>query len=122
MPAACLQIRLLFSAPLNLGPGKIRLLQAIAATGSISAAARQQHISYRRAWLMADALNKACSRPLIDTVTGGKKGGGARLTALGEEVVRRYGSMLDAAEQVVAADAAWFQELAAAEAGASSDG
>jgi len=89
-PPAQVQVRILFSAPLNLGPGKIRLLEAIRDAGSISGAARVLHISYRRAWLMADALNKAFPSPLIDTAAGGVKGGGARLAPLGEEVLSRY--------------------------------
>jgi molybdate transport system regulatory protein len=89
--AACL--RLLFPAPLNLGPGKIRLLDAIHATGSIAGGARQLKISYRRAWLMVDALNRAFPAVLVDTTAGGVKGGGARLSPLGEQVLVRYGAM-----------------------------
>ncbi len=90
MSSAACQIRVLFSEPLNLGPGKIRLLEAIHETGSISGAARLLHISYRRAWLMADTLNKVFPSPLIDTAAGGVRGGGARLTVLGEAVLASY--------------------------------
>lgn len=93
MPTPVFQVRILFSDPLNLGPGKVRLLEAIRAAGSISGAARLLHISYRRAWLMADTLNKVFPSPLIDTAAGGVKGGGARLTGLGEEVLQRYRRM-----------------------------
>jgi molybdate transport system regulatory protein len=89
--AACL--RLLFPAPLNLGPGKVRLLEAIHASGSIAGGARQLKISYRRAWLMVDALNRAFPAVLVDTAAGGIKGGGARLSPLGEQVLARYGAM-----------------------------
>ena len=75
---------------LALGPGKVALLEAIRDTGSISAAGRELGMSYRRAWLLVDAMNRAFRRPVITTVTGGREGGGTELTAVGAEVVRRY--------------------------------
>jgi molybdate transport system regulatory protein len=111
MPASRCQIRVLFSAPLNLGPGKVRLLEAIRETGSISGAARLLRISYRRAWLMADALNKAFPQALVDTAAGGAGGGGARLSPMGEEVVTRYRAMVDRAEAAVAPQVAGFMAL-----------
>lgn len=101
MSSAACQIRILFSAPLNLGPGKIRLLEAIHEAGSISGAARLLHISYRRAWLMADALNQVFPVSLIDTAAGGVRGGGARLTGLGQEVLARYRRMETKASKAV---------------------
>lgn len=75
---------------LAVGPGKIALLEAIDETGSISAAGRKLRMSYRRAWLLVDALNKTFDAPVLMTATGGKEGGGTALTPLGLEVVRRY--------------------------------
>jgi molybdate transport system regulatory protein len=75
---------------LALGPGKVALLEAIDETGSISAAGRKLGMSYRRAWLLVDALNRACTRPVITTATGGREGGGTALTPTGAEIVRRY--------------------------------
>ena len=75
---------------LALGPGKVALLEAIRDTGSISAAGRKLGMSYRRAWLLVDAMNRAFQHPVITTATGGREGGGTALTAMGEEVVRRY--------------------------------
>lgn len=112
MSNSAAHIRILFPAPLNLGPGKMRLLGAIREAGSISGAARKLHISYRRAWLMADALNKAFPQPLIDTMAGGAKGGGTRLTALGEEVAERYRDLVGKAEGAIAEDVVWFLEQA----------
>jgi molybdate transport system regulatory protein len=112
MPPASHPVRILISAPLNLGPGKIRLLEQIRDTGSISGAARQLRISYRRAWLMADALNRAFPGPLIETMAGGSRGGGARLSPLGEEVVARYRAMLAKAQEAVTGEANWFEGLA----------
>jgi molybdate transport system regulatory protein len=74
----------------SLGPGKIALLEAIEQTGSISAAGRKLGMSYRRAWLLVDALNRAFHQPLITTATGGREGGGTALTPVGTDVVRRY--------------------------------
>src|SRR5262245_13263901 len=75
---------------LAVGPGKIALLEAIDETGSISAAGRKLRMSYRRAWMLVDALNRTFDAPVLTTATGGKEGGGTSLTPLGIEVVKRY--------------------------------
>lgn len=111
-PPAQVQVRILFSAPLNLGPGKIRLLEAIREAGSISGAARVLRISYRRAWLMADGLNQAFASALIDTAAGGVKGGGARLTPLGEDVLIRYRRLEAKAREAASAEAEALLALA----------
>lgn len=77
----------------RIGPGKIALLEAIAGTGSISAAARQMGMSYRKAWLLIDAFNNTFQEPVIATETGGDHGGGATLTKTGEEVLRLFREM-----------------------------
>ncbi|MFA6965018.1 winged helix-turn-helix domain-containing protein [Bosea sp. (in: a-proteobacteria)] len=74
----------------RLGPGKIDLLEAIEQTGSISGAGRAMTMSYRRAWLLVDNLNRMFRQPLVEASPGGAKGGGARLTAMGREVVAHY--------------------------------
>jgi molybdate transport system regulatory protein len=84
------RIRVLLGEATALGPGKVDLLEAIGRTGSISAAARELGMSYRRAWLLVDAINNAFPEPLVDTATGGRGGGGATVTAFGNEVQRRY--------------------------------
>jgi molybdate transport system regulatory protein len=66
------------------------LLEQIAACGSLSEAARRLRFSYRRAWLLTDAMNKRWSGPLVVTATGGKHGGGTRVTELGAAVLRAY--------------------------------
>ena len=85
-----LTIRFDFAADRRLGPGKAALLEAIAATGSISAAGRRHKMSYRRAWLLVDELNRQFGEPLVRAQPGGLKGGGAALTATGAEVLRAY--------------------------------
>lgn len=75
------------------GPGKIALLEAIATTGSISAAARSLEMSYRRAWLLIDEMNKSMIRPAVGKAAGGAHGGGAFLTPAGEAMVKLYRSI-----------------------------
>jgi molybdate transport system regulatory protein len=87
---ASLSIRLDFGPDLRIGPGKIRLLELVAEHGSISAAGRALDMSYRRAWLLLDELNRAFPEPVIDTVRGGRTGGGAALTATGQRLVDAY--------------------------------
>ena len=87
------QIRILFRKAIAMGPGKADLLRAISETGSISAAARQMDMSYRRAWLLVDTMNQSFSTPLVETATGGSHGGGARVTEFGKEVLERYQRM-----------------------------
>ncbi|MBN2359328.1 MAG: LysR family transcriptional regulator [Deltaproteobacteria bacterium] len=74
----------------QLGRGRIELLEAIARSGSISAAARAVGVSYRGAWNWIDRVNRRAAEPLVQTVTGGARGGGARLTPAGEAAVRAY--------------------------------
>lgn len=74
----------------RLGPGKVRLLELIASEGSISAAARAMGMSYRRAWLLVEEANGLFSAALVESVTGGPGGGGARLTALGLKAITAY--------------------------------
>ncbi len=85
-----LTIRFDFDAERRLGPGKIALLEAIARTGSISAAGRAHQMSYRRAWLLVEDLNHLFGEALVSARPGGVKGGGAALTPAGERVVALY--------------------------------
>ncbi len=85
-----LTIRIDFADGTALGPGKVRLLELVAETGSIRKAAARMKMSYRRAWLLLKALDDMFGEPLSQTATGGKEGGGARLSPLGRDVVARY--------------------------------
>jgi molybdate transport system regulatory protein len=87
---ANLSLRVNFGDQKALGPGKIRLLELIEETGSISAAGRAMDMSYRRAWNLVDELNSTFAEPLVRSQPGGSRGGGARLTPVGTEVIRRY--------------------------------
>ncbi|MGV3510820.1 MAG: winged helix-turn-helix domain-containing protein [Novosphingobium sp.] len=85
-----LKIQLYCGDEIAMGPGKADLLAAIEREGSISAAARVMDMSYRRAWLLVDAMNRCWREVLVETSPGNAKGGGARLTPLGQAVLRHY--------------------------------
>jgi molybdate transport system regulatory protein len=74
----------------RIGPGKVAVLEEIARSGSISAAGRALHISYRRTWELVEDLNAHLGAPVVQTAAGGSGGGGASLTELGQAVVTRY--------------------------------
>ena len=87
---AAVRVRILAGSEIAMGPGKADLLDAIAQTGSISAAARQMRMSYRRAWLLVHTMNECFAKPLVNAAKGGKAGGGASLTPTGAEVLAKY--------------------------------
>lgn len=66
------------------------LLEQIAVCGSLSEAARRLHYSYRRAWMLVDAMNRRWPEPLVRTTTGGRRGGGAQVTELGQHLLRSF--------------------------------
>jgi molybdate transport system regulatory protein len=90
MPDTHLSIRIDLASGDRIGPGKIALLEAVRSTGSISAAARSLGMSYRRAWLLIEEINNALREPAVTAETGGKRGGGAVVTSVGERVVDLY--------------------------------
>jgi molybdate transport system regulatory protein len=93
-----LSVRIDLDAEGRIGPGKIELLEAIHACGSISAAGRAMDMSYKRAWDLVDEINHICGRPAVERQTGGKNGGGAVLTAFGVSLVTRYRKIERSAE------------------------
>lgn len=88
-----LHLRIDFGAGRSIGPGKIRLLELINETGSISAAGRALEMSYRQAWLLVDELNRMFDDPVVTAQTGGGGGGGAAVTEVGNDIVRLYRDM-----------------------------
>lgn len=76
-----------------MGPGKADLLEAIARAGSISGAARDMGMSYKRAWDLVETMNRCFKQQLVSTATGGSHGGGAHVTDFGHDVLRRYREM-----------------------------
>ena len=87
-----------------MGPGKAQLIERIAATGSISSAARDMGMSYRRAWQLVEALNRSFRSPVIETAVGGPRGGGARVTPLGRKLVADFHRMEIKASAAIAGD------------------
>ena len=85
-----LTLRIDFENGSQIGHGKIRLLEMIAQHGSISRAAKEMNMSYRRAWLLVDELNHMFCKPVIETRHGGAGGGSARLTSCGHAVIGHY--------------------------------
>ncbi|MNX99926.1 MULTISPECIES: winged helix-turn-helix domain-containing protein [Agrobacterium tumefaciens complex] len=102
-------LRIDFPPGERLGHGKIELMELIAETGSISAAGRAMDMSYRRAWLLVDALNHMFRQPVIESQRGGKQGGGAALTAFGAELLERYRSMQKRMNEALRADIDWLE-------------
>ena len=92
-----------------MGPGKAELVERIAASGSISAAARGLGMSYRRAWQLVEALNRDFREPVVLTAIGGKRGGGAQVTAFGQRLVAEFRQMETKASAAIAADLRRFQ-------------
>jgi molybdate transport system regulatory protein len=88
-----LSLRLVFGADAMLGPGKAALLESIRDKGSISAAGRQMKMSYKRAWMLVEAMNATFRDPLVDSTRGGPSGGGAKLTEAGIAVLAQYRSL-----------------------------
>jgi molybdate transport system regulatory protein len=84
------RMRVLRGSDIALGPGKVVLLEAVREHGSISAAARSLNMSYRRAWMLIDELNRSLATPATTSEPGGQRGGGSLLTPVGEDIVRLY--------------------------------
>jgi molybdate transport system regulatory protein len=93
MAEAQVSIRIDLESGGRIGPGKIALLEAIRKTGSITAAAQSMQMSYRRAWLLVDELNKLLSEPVVTTAVGGVMGGGTIVTPVGEKTIALYHSI-----------------------------
>ena len=80
---------------------QLQLLQAIAATGSISAAAKMVGISYKTAWDRADAMNNMSARPLVSRNAGGAQGGGTSLTTYGERILSGFVNLQNAHQEFI---------------------
>lgn len=102
-------LRIDFPPGERLGHGKIELMERLVETGSISAAGRAMDMSYRRAWLLVDALNHMFRQPVIEAQRGGKQGGGAALTAFGAELLERYRGMEQRLNEALRADIDWLE-------------
>lgn len=106
-----LTLRVLGRSSAAMGPGKAELIERIAETGSISAAARDMGMSYRRAWQLVEALNADFREPIVATATGGARGGGARVTDFGLNAVRRFRELEGRASSAIAAELKSYAKL-----------
>ncbi|MEG6509384.1 LysR family transcriptional regulator [Methyloligella sp. 2.7D] len=95
------RLRIRIGEGLVLGPGKVDLLETIDRTGSISAAGREMGMSYRRAWLLVDALNHMFAEPLVVASPGGASGGGASVTDYGRAVAAAYRRAEDRTQAII---------------------
>lgn len=93
-PKELLRVRISHAGQTALGPGKVALLQAISECGSISAAAKQMQMSYRRAWELVDVMNRCFDQPVVVSTTGGPHGGGAQVTVFGQQLMAAYQQIL----------------------------
>jgi molybdate transport system regulatory protein len=87
------RLRLVLEPDIAIGPGKADILEGIKETGSIAAAGRRMGMSYKRAWLLVETMNRCFQEPLVATSRGGSAKGGAVLTRSGHEVLERYRRM-----------------------------
>jgi molybdate transport system regulatory protein len=101
---AQVRVSIVFESGARIGPGKAKLLESIRDTGSISAAAREMGMSYKRAWLLLDSINQAFTEAVVTAAPGGSGGGGATLTPFGAEVLERYRRIHDRASKIAADD------------------
>lgn len=99
-----LTLRILGKSAAAMGPGKAELVERIGRTGSISAAARDMGMSYRRAWQLVESLNETFREPVVTTAIGGRRGGGAKVTPYGERVVAGFRAMERKASAAISAD------------------
>lgn len=90
MAAPVVRFRIDFAKNSCVGPGKIRLLEAIRDSGSLSQGARSIGMSYRRAWLLVESLKQSFREPVTVASTGGKAGGGMLVTEFGDALIKNY--------------------------------
>jgi molybdate transport system regulatory protein len=89
-PRVQFRLRITCGDDIAVGPGKVDLLEAIARSGSITGAAKSLGMSYRRAWLLVDTMNRCFREPVVEAEAGGRRGGGGGRTAQGAPVEERY--------------------------------
>lgn len=110
---ASIRIRLTCGDEIAMGQGKADLLEAVQETGSISAAGRRLGLSYRKAWLMVDEMNRCFTHPVVEAAKGGAKGGGAKVTELGREALRQYRIIQALAKAAIETELREFRKLLA---------
>lgn len=114
---ARLKVSIIFESGARIGPGKVKLLECVRDTGSISAAAREMAMSYKRAWLLLDSMNQAFVEPVVTGTPGGRHGGGATLTSFGRALLDRYKRIEKAAAKVARSELVALTRAARPDAG-----
>ena len=105
------RLRVVMRPDVAIGPGKADLLEGIRDSGSIAAAGRRMGMSYKRAWLLVESMNRCFREPLVATSRGGNARGGAALTASGKRVLESYRHMQAQSERAVAPEMAKLRQL-----------
>lgn len=105
------RLRIVLEPDVAIGPGKADLLQAIRETGSIAAAGRRMGMSYKRAWLLVETMNRCFTSPLVEASRGGRARGGATLTPAGERVLDCYRRMAVLTENAIATEIARLRSM-----------
>ena len=95
------RLRIVLEPDIAIGPGKADILESVKETGSIAAAGRRMGMSYKRAWLLVETMNRCFTAPLVETSRGGRARGGATLTPAGETVLACYRRMEDLTAQAI---------------------
>lgn len=93
-----------------LGPGRVELLEKIGESGSISQAAREMGMSYRKAWGLVENMNHLNGEPLVLTQKGGKEGGGATLTEVGRDLLAEYRNLFARIQEFVESQEEQFRK------------
>jgi molybdate transport system regulatory protein len=114
---ARVNVSIVFDSGARIGPGKMKLLESIRDTGSISAAARDMGMSYKRAWLLLDSMNQAFTEPVTMAAPGGAGGGGATPTPFGANLLECYRGICERAAATAADDMAVLARRARPDAG-----
>jgi molybdate transport system regulatory protein len=108
--AVTIRIRIAVGENIAIGQGKADLLEAIGRTGSISAAARELDMSYRKAWMLVDEMNQCFPSPVVTAIKGGLRGGGAQVTDLGQEALTRFRRIVAKASAAIDSDVREFKK------------
>jgi molybdate transport system regulatory protein len=103
-------LRVDFTPDGRMGRGKAQLLEGIRDSGSIAAAGKAMNMSYRRAWLLVQEMNRMFGQPVVEPQRGGRQGGGTVLTGFGQELLARFRQMEQAAAAAIAADLRWLAD------------
>lgn len=110
MPNVGVRLRVDIGAECSIGPGKIALLEQIEKSGSLSKAARELKMSYRRAWLLLEDLNRTLGQPVTTASIGGAGGGGAQITPFGRQLTAAFRAIESTATAAAAAHLDWLPQ------------